>query len=47
MKTISVLVLGDPAERIEMYEFSMENALVWTRALIFHSCMGVSYMPLI
>ena len=37
MKTISVLVLGGPAERIEMYAFSNENALVWTRALIFHS----------
>ena len=37
MKTIGVLVLGGPAERIEMYAFSNENALVWTRALIFHS----------
>ena len=37
MKTISVLVLGGSAERIEMYAFSNGNALVWMRASIFHS----------
>ena len=49
MKTISVLVLGGPAQRIEMYVFSIENARkrISVDARAYLSFPGVSYMPLI